>query len=179
MDALRLRFEGEAVPHLRAVYNFALRLTLQDADARDLSQETFLRAFQSFDSFAAGTNCKAWLFTIAYSIFVNRYRKQRRESRVIAPADTASDVRSSAGSSPPVMTPARAAVEADVETALAELSDEFRAVIMLVDVEECSYEEAASALDCPIGTIRSRLFRARKHLAARLRGYDGVGRSTL
>jgi len=176
MDVLRLRFEGEAVPHLGAVYNFALRLTLHDADARDLSQETFLRAFQSFASFAPGTNCKAWLFTITYSLFVNRYRKQRRESRVIAPAVNTSDARLPAGNSPPVLTPARAAVEADVETALAELPEDFRAVILLVDVEECSYEEAAAALDCPIGTIRSRLFRARKHLAARLRGYDAEGR---
>ena len=169
MDALRDRFEREAVPHMRAVYNVALRLTLCDADARDLLQDTFLRAYQHFDRFTAGTNCRAWLFTIAYSIFVNRYRKNRREAQVIRASD---------GADPPPpggdASRARARVEADVEQALAELPEEFRATILLVDVEDCSYEEAASALGCAVGTIRSRLFRARKHLAARLRDYAGA-----
>ena len=86
--------------------------------------------------------------------------------------DTALDERAAAAQSPRVSTPARAAVEADVEAALAELPEEFRAAIVLVDVEDLSYEEAAAVLVCPVGTVRSRLFRARKLLAIRLRDYD-------
>ena len=169
MDALRARFEAEALPHMQAVYNLALRLTLREADARDLVQDTFLRAYQHFNRFEAGTNCRAWLFTIAYSVFVNRYRKQRREAEVIVANRDVDRPQPAADASR-----ARARVEVDVEQALAELPEEFRATIVLVDVEECSYEEAASALGCAVGTIRSRLFRARKHLAARLREHSGA-----
>ena len=173
-DDLRARFEGEALPHLRAVLTVARRLTRRDDDARDLTQEAFLRAFGKFESFASGTNCKAWLFTITYSLFVNRYRRQRREPALMTvdDQDTALDERAAAAQSPRVSTPARAAVEADVEAALAELPEEFRAAIVLVDVEDLSYEEAAAVLVCPVGTVRSRLFRARKLLAIRLRDYD-------
>src|SRR5687768_14921285 len=74
----RGRFEATAMPFMRAVYNTALRLSHRPEDASDLAQETFLRAYRTFDGFTAGTNCKAWLFTILYSVFVNRYRKEQR-----------------------------------------------------------------------------------------------------
>lgn len=171
---LRTRFEREALPHLDAVYNFAFRLTRREADARDLVQDAALRAFQHFDSFTTGTNCRAWLFTITYSVFVNRYRRQQRESTVVTPEDPGwpLDDRAVDPRSPSLTTPARATAAADVESALAELPDDFRAAIVLVDVEGLSYDDAAAVLDCPVGTVRSRLFRARKHLAERLRGYD-------
>ena len=171
---LRARFEGEALPHLRAVFSFARRLTRSEDAARDLTQDAFLRAFSKFDSFAAGTNCRAWLFTIAYSLFVNRYRRQQREPQLMTvdDRDSALEQRAVAPESRQVVTPARAAAEADVEAALAELPEEFRAAITLVDVEELSYEEAAAVLECPVGTVRSRLFRARKQLAITLRQYD-------
>jgi RNA polymerase sigma-70 factor (ECF subfamily) len=171
-DDLRARFEGEALPHLRAVFNVARRLTRRNEDAHDLTQEAFFRAYRKFDTFAPGTNCKAWLFTITYSLFVNRYHRDRRAVDVVSideheqvPDRGASDARH-------LPTPARTTAAADVETALAGLSEEYRAAILLVDVEELSYEEAAEALGCPVGTIRSRLFRARRHLALSLRDYD-------
>ncbi|MBI1849420.1 MAG: sigma-70 family RNA polymerase sigma factor [Planctomycetes bacterium] len=171
-DDLRARFEAEALPHFRAVFNVARRLTRRDEDAHDLTQEAFFRAYRKFDTFAPGTNCKAWLFTITYSLFVNRYHRDRRDPHVV-PLDQHDEVPGRGSTDARhVPTPARAAVAADVETALAELPEEYRAAILLVDVEELSYEEAAAALGCPVGTIRSRLFRARKHLAASLRDYD-------
>lgn len=173
-DDLRARFEGEALPHLRAVFNVAWRLTRREDAARDLTQEAFLRAFRKFDSFASGTNCRAWLFTITYSVFVNRYRRQQREPQIMTVDDQDSGLEQRAVSpeSRQVTTPARAAAEADVEAALAELPEEYRVAIILVDVEELSYEDAAAVLACPVGTVRSRLFRARKRLAITLRDYD-------
>lgn len=175
---LRERFERDALQHLSAVYSVARRLTHHEADARDLVQDAFLRAFQHFESFTTGTNCRAWLFTIAYSVFVNRYRRQRRESTVVTPEDPGWSLADRAVDpwSPSAATPARATAAADVESALAELPDDFRAAIVLVDIEDMSYEDAAAVLDCPVGTVRSRLFRARKHLAERLREYDPAQR---
>ena len=157
-----------------AVYNVARRLTRHEADARDLVQDAFLRAFQHFDSFTTGTNCRAWLFTITYSVFVNRYRRKQRQPALVAADELgwSVDDRVVDRRSPPPTTPARATAAADVESALAELPDDFKAAIVLVDLEDLSYEDAAAVLDCPVGTVRSRLFRARKHLAERLRGYD-------
>jgi len=167
-------FERDALPHLGAVYGFALRLTRRYEDAHDLTQDTFLRAFQRFSGFTQGTNCKAWLFTITYSIFVNGYHRQRRETTslssdhdVLVPPNAPARSGSAA---------ARAGAAADVEAALAELGSEFRSVVLLVDVDGLSYEEAADVLACPIGTVRSRLFRGRKLLADRLRAYDASGR---
>jgi RNA polymerase sigma-70 factor (ECF subfamily) len=162
-------FERDALPCLGAVYGFALRLTRRREDAHDLTQDTFLRAFQRFSGFTQGTNCKAWLFTIAYSIFVNRYHRQRREPAAL-PIDQAV-VMESSGATRSSSTAARAAAAADVEAALAELMPEFRSAVLLVDVEGLSYDEAARVLACPVGTVRSRLFRARKFLADRLRAY--------
>ena len=154
-DDLRARFDTEAIPHLRAVFNVARRLTRREDAARDLTQDAFLRAFRKFDSFASGTNCKAWLFTITYSLFVNRYRRQQREPELMTVdgQDSALEQWAVAAEPRQVTTPARAAAEADVEAALADLSEVFRAAIMLVDVEELSYEETAAVLACPVGTV--------------------------
>ena len=86
-DDLRARFDTEAIPHLRVVFNVARRLTGRDDQAQDLAQDTFLRAFDKFGGFAAGTNCKAWLLTITYSVFVNRYRRQEREPQIMTVDD--------------------------------------------------------------------------------------------
>jgi len=167
-------FERDALPHLSAVYGFALRLTRRREDAHDLTQDTFLRAFQRFSAFTQGTNCKAWLFSIAYSIFVNGYHRRHREPTAVSiDHDSIAPPNAPERSGSPA---ARAGTAADVEAALAELGAEFRGVVLLVDVEGLSYEEAADVLACPIGTVRSRLFRARKLLADRLRAYDAAGR---
>ncbi len=177
-DDLRAQFDTEALPHLRAVFNVARRLTGRDDQAQDLAQDTFLRAFDKFGGFTAGTNCRAWLFTITYSLFINHYRRQQREPKLVSTVgqDPLLESRVPAPESSRVATPARAAAAADVEGALAQLPEEYRAAIMLVDAEDLSYEDAAAVLGCPIGTVRSRLCRGRTQLANALHDYDIAGR---
>jgi RNA polymerase sigma-70 factor, ECF subfamily len=163
----RERFEKTALPFLSAVHSAARRLTRNTEDARELAQETFLRAFRAFESFRPGTNCKAWLLTILYSIFVNRYHKAKRTPRTV-PLDeleerlAAAPEPAESGGRPPAWS------DAEVEAAFGRLPEGFQAIVLLVDVEELTYEEAAVALSVPVGTVRSRLFRARKLLAAAL-----------
>ena len=167
----RTEFEATAVPFMRPLYHTALRLIHKPEDASDIVQETFLRAYRTFDNFVPGTNAKAWLFTILYSVFANRYRKERREPESV-PLHEIEDrfvdkMREGAGPD----SAARLLDEAPdefVESALRDLPESFRSAVLLVDVEELSYDEAAAALGCPIGTLRSRLFRGRKLLFVRL-----------
>jgi len=180
----RRRFEAEAGAFLQPLYRTALHLTRSTDDAGDLVQETCLRAYRAFDQFTAGTNCKAWLFTIMYSIFNTAYRKARREQdgrqsflleqqlegqyqHWLAASDAAAGREPAGAASSPDWDWA----DAEIERALRQLPDEFRSAVLLVDVGELSYEEAASALQCPVGTVRSRLFRARKLLFAALHSY--------
>jgi RNA polymerase sigma-70 factor (ECF subfamily) len=175
MTDLRSEFEKIAIPFMDVLYNGALRLTRNAEGAGDLVQETFLRAYRSFAQFERGTNCKAWLFKILYSIFVNDYRKKQREPDVIQIDDIEKRFAGSEdGNNYTVVFHNNAKV---IEDALNRLPEEFRMVVMLVDLEECTYEEAASIVNCPVGTVRSRLFRGRKilHLSllehAKSRGY--------
>ena len=127
-------------------------------------QETFLRAYRTFENFRPGTNCRAWLFTILYSVFLNERARQRPTLLSAEQLDTvAADDRDLA----PVDSP----WSQEVERALARLPGAFRAAVLLVDVEELSYEEAAAVAACPVGTLRSRLFRGRKLLGAMLRDH--------
>lgn len=173
----RERFEEAALPLLRRVYNVALRLCRRPEDAGDLTQETYLRAYRTFDNFKSGTDCRAWLLTILYSVFINRYWKHKRQGETVSvgvleggyerllPAHS-HDVEGEF---------LRAAnlegQSVEVDRALRDLPEAFRAAVLLVDVEDMSYEEAAAVLQCPVGTLRSRLFRARKLLFTALRGY--------
>jgi RNA polymerase sigma-70 factor (ECF subfamily) len=162
---------------MRAVYNTALRLTHRPEDASDLAQETYLRAYRAFESFAAGTNCKAWLFTILYSVFVNRYRKLQREPRRVSIDELEERYQvflKAEGPADPLLAMLGSesrSLDSEIEEALRQLPESFRSAVLLVDIEELSYEEAAAALGCPVGTLRSRLFRARKLLFGALRGY--------
>jgi len=168
----RRRFEEVALPFLRAIHTVAWRLTHDAEESRDLVQETYLRAYRTFDAFRAGTNCKAWLLTILYSIFVNRYRKKRGQPLAISIEELEKQFPSrleSAGPSDRLS--GRLWSDREVEEALAALPEDFRAAVLLVDIEELSYEEAATALACPVGTVRSRLFRARKALFVALQDY--------
>lgn len=166
------RFEREAMPFMGALHHKALVLTRRPEDAGDLVQETFLRAFRSFSGFAEGTNCKAWLFTIQYSIFVNKYRKAQREPELLSIDEMDESFHHAIGD---VQWESDFAAvdwkEPEVDDALGKLPEGFRAAVLLVDVEELSYEEAATVLDCPIGTLRSRLARARRMLFVELREY--------
>ena len=169
----RSRFEAVATPAMGVVYHAALRWTRQPAEASDLVQETYLRAYRTFDSFEAGTNAKAWLLAIAYSIFVNQYRKQQREPRAVSIEDVGDwhTAFATSSSEHPEAKLLRDRMASEVETALDGLPELFRSAVLLVDIDELSYEEAATALGCPVGTLRSRLHRARKLLLAALSGY--------
>jgi RNA polymerase sigma-70 factor (ECF subfamily) len=164
----RARFEAAAVPFLGSVYQTARRLG-GPTDAADLVQETYLRAYRTFENFAPGTNCRAWLLKILYSVFVNRYRKERREPPMVAIDEEFE--RRIAGQSPEPATALGGLGHPDIDRALGELHQSLREAVLLVDVEELSYEEAAAALGCPVGTLRSRLFRGRKKLFLTLHGY--------
>ena len=163
-----LRFEVEAMPHASALRSFALRLEGDPDGARDLVQETWLRAYRGFDGFTPGTNARAWLFRILYRLFLNRRRTRGREvaasdeiERIpfpgfhISPADWDAWT----GGRPPQPAPS-----ADILAALAEVAEPFRSAVLLVDAHELDYEEAAAVMAVPIGTIRSRLSRGRRLL---------------
>jgi RNA polymerase sigma-70 factor (ECF subfamily) len=172
----RRRFEAEAVPFMQALYRTALHLTRDAADAGDLVQETYLRAYRAFDQFVPGTNCKAWLFTVMRSTFNTAYRKAQRELDGMQRMALEAQVEQQAArwQTEPERTasvPGLDWADAEVARALHALPEEFRSAVLLVDVGELSYEEAAAALQCPVGTVRSRLFRARKLLFAALQGY--------
>ena len=166
------RFESAALPFMDALYHKALVLTRRPEDAGDLVQETYLRALRNFSSFAEGTNCKAWLFTIQYSIFVNKYRKAQREPELLS-IDEMDEAfhRAIEDTNWENDFAGLDWWEPEVDEALGKLPEGFRAAVLLVDVEELSYEEAAGVLACPVGTLRSRLARARRMLFAELREY--------
>ena len=176
-EAGAAKFEAAALPFMDALYKQALHLTRNPEDAGDMVQETYLRAYRTFSSFKEGTNCKAWLFTILYSVFVNKYRKEQSEPdtisideleekfhRTLADRDWETDFAALTRSELDWKGP-------EVNQALAELPEDFRSAVLLVDVEGFTYEEAAAALDCPVGTLRSRLFRARRMLFLQLHDY--------
>jgi RNA polymerase sigma-70 factor, ECF subfamily len=156
-------FEQVALVHLNALYRVALRLTRNRAEAEDVVQEAFLRAFRSFHRFNPGTNCRAWLFTILRNVFLNRVRTQGREvletemgglDQVEMAADT--DV----GRNPEEHF-LQTMLHGDVDRALATLPLAFREAVMLVDIEGLTYREVAEVIGCPIGTVMSRLSRGR------------------
>lgn len=171
----RARFEDTALPLLQRVHYAALHLSRRPEEARDLVQETFLRAYRTFDGFTPGTNPKAWLLTILYSVFANRYRKAQREPRAVPLEEVErfegllAGADAERGSGGWEGGPAPAGPE--VERALAGLPEPYRDAVLLVDVQELTYEEAAATLGCPVGTVRSRLFRARKLLFVALYDY--------
>lgn len=175
----RQRFEATALPLLSAVYAYGIRLSRNAETARDLVQETYLRAYRTFDNFRPGTNCKAWLFRILYSIFVNRYWKRQREPKTVPLEEIENRFQATLQANDDIRTDGRNPIwtDPDVEAALDELPEAFRATVILVDIEDFTYEEAAAAMNCPVGTVRSRLCRARKmlfvtlHEHARRAGY--------
>lgn len=169
----RAQFEATALPFMRSIYNAALCLTRRPEDASDLVQETYLRAYRTFSNFTPGTNCKAWLFTIMYSVFVNKYRKEQREPESVSIEALEERFHRSLAATEwdPYLAQNIGEIGTEVTQALNQLPESFRLAVLLVDVEEMSYEEAAAVLNCPMGTLRSRLFRARKLLFLELQPY--------
>jgi RNA polymerase sigma-70 factor (ECF subfamily) len=186
MTGLNLRkgeeFTKWAVPHMDHIYTASLYLTRNDQEAADLLQETFLRAFRFWHQFTPGTNCRAWLLKILHNSFNNRYRERLREQQHVEFDESTYDPEGNgAADNGPETLVLSHLLDGEVQRALAELPLEFREACMLVDVHELTYAEAAAACGCPVGTIRSRLSRARRQLQESLRYYArerGYGRDT-
>ncbi|MBT8214707.1 MAG: sigma-70 family RNA polymerase sigma factor [Acidimicrobiia bacterium] len=168
-------FESDAMQFAPQLYAAALRMTRNPADAEDVVQETFLKAFRSYDTFTAGTNLKAWLYRILTNTYINRYRKsQRRPSEV--ELGELQDLylfkrlgESTGGASPSAEIQALdGIVDTDIKGALESLPENFRMPVLLADVDGFSYKEIAEILDIPIGTVMSRLHRGRKALQKKL-----------
>ena len=174
LEQKRADFEAEALGHLDALYAAALRLTRAPSDADDLVQDTFVRAFRFYDRFEAGTNMKAWLLRIQTNTFINQYRRGQRSRDALegqkAPM-VGEGVMSRAAMralSDPQGEADRGVIAREIEAAFDTLGDEARTMVMLADVQGLSYREIAEAVGCPIGTVMSRLHRARKTLQTRL-----------
>ncbi|WKZ68265.1 MAG: sigma-70 family RNA polymerase sigma factor [Melioribacteraceae bacterium] len=168
-------FEREAIPHKDALFNFALKLTSEEDDANDLVQETYLRAFRFFDKFELGTNCKAWLFRIMKNTFINEYRKESKEPNKVDYDDVQNfyeNIKSEEVQTEHLINDSFSSVfDDEITEAIAELPSDFQTIIILADIEGYSYEEIAEFTSCPIGTVRSRLHRARKLLYSKLYTY--------
>lgn len=161
----RKRFEEMFLEYLNTLYNFALRLTGSQVDAEDLVQETFLSAFRSSSKFKKGTNARSWLFKVMYNIFINQRKRKKREYEILElekerllNQEISQDLSNKSLSS-------------DLQEALNALPEEFRTVVVLCDREGFSYRDISKIVGCPVGTVRSRLFRARKLLCKKLFNY--------
>lgn len=175
--ASKADFQEVALPLLDHIYRAACYLTKDKSQAEDLVQETYLRAFQYFGQFEPGTNCKAWLLTILRNLFISQYQQKKRQPEgvnweQVESAYESLIARSSNGekSDPESLLFSRV-LDHEIEQALKEIPEEFRTAIILVDIEELSYEEAARVMACPAGTVRSRLSRGRRLLQVALREY--------
>ncbi len=170
-----LLFERELLPHIDALTTFAYHLTYNEEDAKDLVQETFLKAYRAIDSYVEGTNAKAWLFKILKNAYINQYRKKSRrpakvdfeefigyqdqdESSIAEYQDLREEIFENL-------------LGDEVTVAINALPIDFRTVILLCDVEGFTYEEISKIIDIPIGTVRSRLHRARNMLKEKLKKY--------
>ena len=169
-------FDEEFMPHINSMYNFAFRLTMDEDDANDLVQDTYLKAFRFINSFQKGTNAKAWLFRILKNSFINDYRKKSKEPAKVDYQEVETFYNSEEAEADNITTDLRVdAVQEmigdEVANALNSLAVDFRTVIILCDIEGFTYEEMAKILDIPIGTVRSRLHRARNLLKDKLKVY--------
>lgn len=170
----RSRFEAEVLPHLDAMHRTALRLTRSPSDADDLVQDAVIKAYRFFDSYEAGTNVRAWLLKILTNVFFSKYRRSTLEGNVqaLAVTDPVADGWMSAASMGPTRDPERLMerplLEASVARVLEELPEDFRTVLVLSDVEGLTYREVAEAMGSPMGTVMSRLHRARRAVAQKL-----------
>jgi RNA polymerase sigma-70 factor (ECF subfamily) len=169
----RRAFEQAALPYLRDLYAVAIRYTRNPDGAQDLVQETYLRAYAAWDSFIPGSNCRAWLIRILTNSYINHYRRarshrsftQRSEGEQVA-ALYGDELRHTSRDAEDLL--ASGGFSDEVSRALADLDDDYRVVVVLADIEGMKYKDIAATLGCPIGTVMSRLFRARRVLEEQL-----------
>ena len=176
--AKRRDFEEVAVPHLDALYGAACRLTRNPRDAEDLVQDAMVRAYRFWDSFEKDSNCKAWLFKILTNTFINNYQKRKRGREVLSAAVTEQKTtdgvlvqQSSLAQRDPRNILINQTISDQVTSALEALPADFRLAVVLCDLEGLTYKEIADVMDCPIGTVMSRLYRGRRLLKKALHNY--------
>ncbi len=160
-------FEALTIPHINDLFRTALRVLRDRSTAEDIVQEVYLQAWKSFDRFEAGTNCRAWLFKIMFHV-ISHHRRKWYKFDLFSDSEEALE---SARWQPPVP---EHLTDEEVLMALDEIPEQYRAVILLVDVEEFSYKEAAVVLQVPAGTVMSRLSRGRSLLRSKLASYAGI-----
>ena len=168
-------FEEELFPHIDALKTFAYHLSYNEEDANDLVQETYLKAHRFIEKYDSGTNAKAWLFKILKNAYINEYRKKSKRPKKVDFEDIVSYQNSDTASNSKYLDLRQEIFENmmgdEVTIAINALPIDFRTVILLCDIEGFTYEEISKIIDVPIGTVRSRLFRARNMLKEKLRSY--------
>jgi len=170
-------FDSQVMPFVDSLYNTAYRMTRSAEDAEDLVQETYFKAYKYYDKFEEGTNLKAWLFKILKNTFINNYRKKKLEPRSVDFAEIEDSferiVRRDSGdpAGDPEAEFFNGVLDDDVRKSLESLPYDYRMVVILADLEDFSYKEIAEILDCPVGTVMSRLYRGRKLLEKALLKY--------
>jgi RNA polymerase sigma-70 factor (ECF subfamily) len=177
--ARRASFEEEALPHLDAVYRFALRLAGSSDAAEDLVQETFYRAYRSWDQYTLGTRSKSWLFTICRNVFLRQRERRKRHDEILT--ETVAAGPPSVSRENPVFAASRdedpegdffkTIVDEEVLSAIDDLQEEYRTAVVLSDLQGLSYAEISEVMEVPVGTVKSRLFRGRQRLQNKLYDY--------
>ncbi len=174
-DATKEAFKREALAHMESLYNAALYMTRNQGEAEDLVQETFLKAYRFWDRYEQGTNCKAWLFRILTNTFINRNRKKQKIHQPIEETVPETSQNSFYEASSFYGTPESSYLgklfPKHVREAVESLPENFRLPVILADLHDFSYKEIADIMDCPVGTVMSRLFRGRKKLQEALFDY--------